>query len=176
MLREDLTLSGHLNNLELLLSEADEQGTPVKSLTEFATVLGKPRATVQLWWSILRSDHQDVKEAIRFGSVTSLETAYAAAQEVDPGRRAALLEGHVLPARNTARNSTLRTVGRGRPKMAVELGRAKDLEIVRRLIEAIPLDQTFDTTDWTDPKDVQKAWKNFIDAFTRHVKKQVDTV
>jgi hypothetical protein len=116
-----------------------------------------------------------VKEAIRCGSVTSLETAYAAAQEVDPGRRAALLDGHALPARNTTQHSTRRAAGRGRPKTAVELGRAKDLEIVRRLIEAIPLEQSFASTDWTDPKAVQNAWKTFIEAFTRHVKKQIHT-
>ena len=176
MLREDLTLSSHLNNLEMLLAEAEEQGTPVKSLTEFSTVLGKPRATVQLWWSILRSNHDDVKTAIRSGSVTSLETAYAAAQEVDPGRRAALLEGQALPARNATQNVTHRPSGRGRPKSAVELGRAKDLEIVRKLIEAIPLDQSFSNTDWTNPKDVQKAWRIFIEAFTRHVKKQAQPI
>ena len=178
MLREDLSLSSHLNNLEMLLGEAEEQGTPVKSLTEFSTVLGKPRATVQLWWSILRSgsDHEDVKQAIRGGSVTSLETAYAAAQEVDPGRRAALLEGHVLPARNTTHRPTHRSTGRGRPKTAVELGRAKDLEIVRKLIEAIPLEQRFDNTDWGDPKSVQHAWRVFIEAFTRHVRKQTQSI
>jgi hypothetical protein len=156
----------------MLVIEAQEQGTPVKSLTEFSTVLGKPRATVQLWWSILRSDHQDVKEAIRSGSVTSLETAYAAAQEVDPGRRAALLEGHALPARNNAQVSTRRNSARGRPKTAIELGRAKDFEIVRRLIEAVPLEQSFEGTDWSNPKDVQNAWRAFIEAFTRQIKKK----
>ena len=176
MLREDLTLSSHLKNLEMLLTEAQEQGTPVKSLSEFSTVLGKPRATVQLWWSILRSNHDDVKDAIRSGSVTSLETAYAAAQEVDPGRRAALLEGQALPARNTAQTSSRRLSGRGRPKSAVDLGRAKDLEIVRKLIEAVPLEQSFDKTDWSNPKDVQHAWRAFIEAFAQHVKKQAQPV
>jgi ParB/RepB/Spo0J family partition protein len=176
MLREDLTLAGHLNNLEMLLGEAEEQGTPVKSLTEFSTVLGKPRTTVQTWWSILRSNHEDVKEAIRTGAVTSLETAYAAAQEVDASRRAALLQGHSLPGRNTTQTSNQRSTGRGRPKTAVELGRAKDLEVVRRLIEAIPLDQSFAQTDWSDPKDVQNAWRLFIEAFTRSIKKQTQRV
>jgi ParB/RepB/Spo0J family partition protein len=78
--REDLSLASHLKNLEMLVAEAQEQGTPVKSLTEFSIALGRPRATVQLWWSILRSDHEDVKDAIRAGSITSLETAYAAGQ------------------------------------------------------------------------------------------------
>lgn len=176
MLREDLSLSSHLNNLEMLLTEAQEQGTPVKSLTEFSTVLGKPRATVQLWWSILRSNHDDVKEAIRSGAVTSLETAYAAAQEVDPGRRAALLEGHALPARSTTQTSSRRPSGRGRPKSAVDLGRAKDLELVRKLIEAVPLEQSFDQTDWSNPKEVQHAWRAFIEAFARHVRKQAQPV
>jgi ParB/RepB/Spo0J family partition protein len=178
ILREDLTLSGHLNNLEMLLAEAEEQGTPVKSLNEFSTVLGKPRATVQLWWSLLRSntDHEDVKDAIRSGSVTSLETAYAAAQEVDPGRRAALLQGHALPARNATSNVSRRTSERGRPKSAVELGRAKDLEIVRRLIEAVPVDQSFDATDWSNPKEVQRAWQAFLAAFARQVKKQAEPI
>jgi len=175
-LRSDLSLSSQLINLEMVLVEAEELGTPVKSLNEFSTVLGKPRATVQNWWSILRSDHQDVKDAIRSGAVTSLETAYAASQEVDPGRRAALLEGHALPARNATQNVSHRTAGRGRPKSAVELGRAKDLEIVRKLIEAIPLEQSFDQTDWSNPKDVQQAWRTFIEAFTRHVKKQAQTL
>jgi ParB/RepB/Spo0J family partition protein len=172
MLREDLTLSSHLNNLEMLLEEAQEQGTPIKSLSEFSTVLGKPRATVQLWWSILRSNHDDVKEAIRSGSVTSLETAYAATQEVDPGRRAALLEGHTLPARNATQSLSRRPSGRGRPKSAVDLGRAKDLEIVRKLIEAVPLEQSFASTDWSNPKEVQHAWRTFLEAFARHVKEQ----
>lgn len=176
MLREDLTLASHLNNLEMLLAEAQEQGTPVKSLSEFSTVLGKPRATVQLWWSILRSTHDDVKEAIRAGSVTSLETAYAAAQEVDPGRRAALLEGHALPARNATQTSSRRQSGRGRPKSAVDLGRAKDLEIVRKLIEAVPLEQSFDQVDWSNPKQVQHAWRVFIEAFAQSVKKQAQLV
>ena len=178
MLREDLTLSSHMNNLEMLLGEAEEQGTPVKSLTEFSTVLGKPRATVQLWWSLLRSntDHEDVKDAIRSGSVTSLETAYAAAQEVDPGRRAALLQGHALPARSATSNVSRRTSERGRPKSAVELGRAKDLEIIRRLIEAVPVDQSFDATDWTNPKEVQRAWQTFLAAFARQVKKQAQPI
>jgi ParB/RepB/Spo0J family partition protein len=172
ILREDLTLASHLNNLEMLLAEAQEQGTPVKSLTEFSTTLGRPRATVQLWWSILRSDHEDVKGAIRAGVITSLETAYAAAQEVDPRRRAALLEGQALPARNSIQASSGRTTTRGRPKAAVELGRTKDLDIVRGLIQAIPLDQSFDQTDWSDPKQVQNAWRAFVEAFTRQVKKQ----
>lgn len=175
-LREDLNLSGQLTNLEMILEEMAEEGTPIGSLTEFATVLGKPRATVQLWWSILRSNHTDVKEAIRSESVTSLETAYAAAQEVDPGRRAALLEGNVLPVRNTAQSSTHRPSGRGRPKSAVELGRAKDLEIVRRLIQAVPLNQSFDNTDWSNPKDVQRAWRAFIEAFTQQVKREQVTL
>ena len=171
-LREDLSLASQLNNLEMVLEEAQEQGAAVKSLTEFSTVLGKPRATVQLWWSILRSDHQDVKEAMRSGSVTSLETAYAAAQEVDPGRRAALLQGHALPSRNSNPSAAHRAATRGRPKTAVELGRAKDLELVRRLIEAIPLEQSFDHTDWSSPKDVQNAWRAFMVAFTRQLKKK----
>jgi ParB/RepB/Spo0J family partition protein len=172
MLREDLSLGSHLNNLEMLLGEAEEQGTPVKSLTEFSTLLGKPRATVQLWWSILRSNHDDVKEAIRVGTVTSLETAYAAAQEVDAGRRAALLEGHAVPARSPTPTSSRSSPGRGRPKTAVELGRAKDLEIVRKLIEAVPLGKNFEGTNWSSPKEVQRAWKTFLEAFTQHVKKQ----
>jgi len=176
MLREDLTLASHLNNLEMLLSEADEQGTPVKSLNDFSTVLGKPRATVQLWWSILRSNHEDVKGAIRKGAVTSLETAYAAAQEVDPGRRAALLEGHAIPARGSTQTAVRRRSGRGRPITAVDLGRAKDLDIVRGLIEAVPLDQNFDNIDWSDPKSVQTAWRLFIEAFTRRIKKQAQGV
>jgi ParB-like chromosome segregation protein Spo0J len=175
-LRADLSLSSQLINLEMVLVEADELGTPVKSLNEFSTVLGKPRATVQLWWSILRSNHEDVKSAMRAGTVTSLETAYAAAQEVDPGRRAALLEGQALPARGSSQRSTQRASGRGRPKTAVELGRAKDLEIVRKLIEAIPVDQDFDKTDWSDPTAVQNAWRLFIEAFTRNVKKQAQPV
>jgi ParB/RepB/Spo0J family partition protein len=170
VLREDLTLSAHLNNLEMLLTEAEEQGSPVRSLNEFAALVNRPRTTVQQWWSILRGNHEDVKEAIRTGSVTSVDTAYAAAQEPDPGRRAALLEGHALPARSTAQKPIQRHSGRGRRKSAVELGRARDLEIVRKLIEAIPLEKNFDDTDWTDPRSVQSAWKAFIEAFTRHVK------
>jgi ParB-like chromosome segregation protein Spo0J len=175
-LREDLDLAGLFNNLEMILDESEDLGTPIKSLNEFATVLGKPRATMQLWWSILRSNHEDVKEAIRSEAVTSLETAYAATQEVDAGRRAALLEGHVLPTRHATQGQQQRTASRGRPKSAVELGRAKDLEVVRRLIEAIPMDKSFEATDWSDPKAVELAWRSFLEAFARRVKKQAQAV
>jgi hypothetical protein len=50
------------------------------------------------------------------------------------------------------------------------------LEVVRRLIEAVPLDHRFDNTDWSNPKDVQRAWRAFIEAFTKHVKKDQATL
>jgi hypothetical protein len=170
-LRDDLDLAGLLNNLEMILEEAEEDGTPIKSLNDLAEALSRPRTTVQYWWAILRGQHDDVKAAIRDGSVTSLETAYTAAQEPDPGRRAALLQGHAVPARNATPKPESRNSTRGRRKTTVELGRVGDLETIRRLIEAVPLEQRFENTNWGDPKSVQKTWKEFLTAFTRLVKK-----
>ena len=44
------------------------------------------------------------------------------------------------------------------------------------MIEAFPLDESFSDTDWSDPKAVQTAWRRFFEAFTRHVKKQAQTL
>jgi ParB-like chromosome segregation protein Spo0J len=168
VLRDDLDLAQQLNNLELMVEEAGENGEPVKSLNELAALMSRPRSTVQQWWAILRDGNEDVKAAIREDHITSLDAAYTAVQEHDAGRRSALLAGHAVPARG----ALVRTTRRGRKLSGVQLGKAKDLEIVRQLIEAVGVETSFDDVDWGDAKSVQSAWQKFMRAFAEHVKKQ----
>jgi ParB-like chromosome segregation protein Spo0J len=168
VLRDDLNLAQQLNNLELMVEEAREAGDSVKSLNELAALMNRPRTTVQHWWAILRESNEDVKAAIREERITSLDAAYTAAQEPDPGRRAALLAGHALPARGAPEKTTRR----GRKQSGVQLGRATDLEIVRQLIETVAPDAALGEVDWADAKSVQSAWQKFIKAFTERVKRQ----
>jgi len=168
VLRDDLNLAQQLNNLELMLEEVREGGDPIKSLNELAALMNRPRTTVQQWWAILRDDNEDVKSAIRDDQLTSLDAAYTAAQEPDAGRRAALLSGHALPARGTA----VKTAHRGRKLSGVQLGKAKDLELVRQLIETVGMDTPLGEVDWADAKSVQGAWQKFIKAFADRVKRQ----
>ena len=168
VLRDDLNLAQQLNNLELLLQEAREAGTEVSSLNELAALINRPRTTVQQWWSILRNDNEDVKAAIREDQITSLDAAYTAAQEPDAGRRAALLSGHALPVRGAAVQATRR----GRKLTGVQLGKAKDLELVRLLIESVDIDSPLGDVNWADARSVQGAWQKFLKAFAEHVKKQ----
>jgi ParB-like chromosome segregation protein Spo0J len=168
VLRDDLDLAQQLNNLELMVEEARESGEQVKSLNELAALMNRPRTTVQQWWAILREANEDVKAAIRAEHVTSLDAAYTAAQEPDAGRRAALLAGHAVPARG----APVRTNRRGRKLSGVQLGKATDLEIVRRLMEAIDGETSFDGVDWADAKSVQSAWQKFFRAFADRVKRQ----
>jgi ParB-like chromosome segregation protein Spo0J len=168
VLRDDLNLAQQLNNLELMVEEAREAGDSVKSLNELAALMNRPRTTVQHWWAILRESNEDVKAAIREERITSLDAAYTAAQEPDPGRRAALLAGHALPARG----APVKTTRRGRKQSGVQLGRATDLEIVRQLIETVAPDAALGEVDWADAKSVQSAWQKFIKAFTERVKRQ----
>jgi ParB/RepB/Spo0J family partition protein len=168
VLRDDLNLAQQLNNLELLLQEAREAGTEVSSLNELAALINRPRTTVQQWWSILRNGNEDVKAAIREDQVTSLEAAYTAAQEPDAGRRAALLSGHAVPVRG----APVQTTRRGRKLTGVQLGKAKDLELVRLLIESVDIDSPLGDVNWADARSVQGAWQKFLKAFAEHVKKQ----
>jgi ParB/RepB/Spo0J family partition protein len=168
VLRDDLNLAQQLNNLELLLQEARESGTEVTSLNELAALINRPRSTVQQWWSILSNANEDVKAAIHSEQVTSLEAAYTAAQEPDPGRRAALLSGSALPARGAPVQATRR----GRKLNGVQLGKAKDLELVRELIEVVGIESSLGDVNWADARSVQGAWQTFLKAFAEHVKKQ----
>jgi ParB-like chromosome segregation protein Spo0J len=168
VLRDDLNLGQQLNNLELMLDEARESGEPVKSLNELAALMNRPRTTVQQWWAILRDANGDVKTAIREDQITSLDAAYTAAQEPDAGRRAALLSGHALPARG----APAKTSRRGRKLSGVQLGKAKDLEVVRQLIETVGADASLGEVDWADAKSVQLAWQKFMKAFAERVKRQ----
>ncbi|MGA9766569.1 MAG: ParB N-terminal domain-containing protein [Rhodomicrobium sp.] len=171
VLRDDLNLGQQLNNLELMLDEARESGESVKSLSELASLMNRPRTTVQQWWAILREANEDVKAAIREDQITSLDAAYTAAQEPDAGRRAALLSGHALPARG----ASVKAGRRGRKLSGVQLGKAKDLEIVRQLIETVGGDVSLGEVDWADAKSVQLAWQKFMKAFTERVKRQKAT-
>jgi ParB/RepB/Spo0J family partition protein len=168
VLRDDLNLAQQLNNLELMVDEARDAGDSVKSLNELAALMNRPRTTVQHWWAILREVNEDVKAAIREERITSLDAAYTAAQEPDPGRRAALLAGHALPARG----APVKATRRGRKQSGVQLGRATDLEIVRQLIETVAPEASLGEVDWADAKSVQSAWQKFIKAFTERVKRQ----
>jgi ParB/RepB/Spo0J family partition protein len=171
VLRDDLNLAQQLNNLELMLEEVSEGGEPIKSLNELASLMNRPRTTVQQWWAILRDGNKDVKTAIREDQITSLDAAYTAAQEPDPGRRAALLSGQALPARG----ASVTTVRRGRKLSAVQLGKAKDLELVRQLIETVGINASLGEVDWADAKSVQLAWQKFMRAFAERVKRQKAT-
>jgi hypothetical protein len=172
VLRDDLNLGQQLNNLELMLDEARESGESVKSLNELAALMNRPRTTVQQWWAILRDGaNEDVKAAIREDQITSLDAAYTAAQEPDAGRRAALLSGHALPARG----APVKTPRRGRKLSGVQLGKTKDLEIVRQLIETVGVDASLGEVDWADAKSVQLAWQKFMKAFAERVKRQKAT-
>jgi ParB-like chromosome segregation protein Spo0J len=171
VLRDDLNLGQQLNNLELMLDEARDGGESVKSLNELAALMNRPRTTVQQWWAILRDANEDVKAAIREDQITSLDAAYTAAQEPDAGRRAALLSGHALPARGAA----VKSARRGRKLSGVQLGKTKDLEIVRQLIETVGVDASLGEVDWADAKSVQLAWHKFMKAFTERVKRQKAT-
>jgi ParB/RepB/Spo0J family partition protein len=171
VLRDDLNLGQQLNNLELMLDEAREGGEPVKSLSELASLMNRPRTTVQQWWAILRDTNEDVKAAIREDQITSLDAAYTAAQEPDAGRRAALLSGHALPARG----APAKAGRRGRKLSGVQLGKTKDLEIVRQLIETVGGDVPLGEVDWADAKSVQLAWYKFMKAFAERVKRQKAT-
>jgi ParB/RepB/Spo0J family partition protein len=172
VLRDDLNLGQQLNNLELMLDEARESGESVKSLNELAALMNRPRTTVQQWWAILRDGaNEDVKAAIREDQITSLDAAYTAAQEPDAGRRAALLSGHALPARG----APVKTPRRGRKLSGVQLGKTKDLEIVRQLIETVGVDASLGEVDWADAKSVQLAWQKFMKAFSERVKRQKAT-
>jgi ParB-like chromosome segregation protein Spo0J len=171
VLRDDLNLGQQLNNLELMLDEARDSGASVKSLNELAALMNRPRTTVQQWWAILRDANEDVKAAIREDQITSLDAAYTAAQEPDAGRRAALLSGHALPARG----APAKTARRGRKLSGVQLGKTKDLEIVRQLIETVGVDASLGEVDWADAKSVQLAWQKFMKAFTERVKRQKAT-
>jgi ParB/RepB/Spo0J family partition protein len=172
VLRDDLNLGQQLNNLELMLDEARESGESVKSLNELAALMNRPRTTVQQWWAILRDGaNEDVKAAIREDQITSLDAAYTAAQEPDAGRRAALLSGHALPARG----APVKTPRRGRKLSGVQLGKTKDLEIVRQLIETVGVDASLGEVDWADAKSVQLAWQKFMKAFGERVKRQKAT-
>jgi ParB-like chromosome segregation protein Spo0J len=172
VLRDDLNLGQQLSNLELMLDEARESGESVKSLNELAALMNRPRTTVQQWWAILRDGaNEDVKAAIREDQITSLDAAYTAAQEPDAGRRAALLSGHALPARG----APVKTPRRGRKLSGVQLGKTKDLEIVRQLIETVGVDASLGEVDWADAKSVQLAWQKFMKAFSERVKRQKAT-
>jgi ParB/RepB/Spo0J family partition protein len=171
VLRDDLNLGQQLNNLELMLDEARDSGESVKSLSELASLMNRPRTTVQQWWAILREANEDVKAAIREDQITSLDAAYTAAQEPDAGRRAALLSGHALPARG----APVKAGRRGRKLSGVQLGKTKDLEIVRRLIETVGGDVSLGEVDWADAKSVQLAWQKFMKAFAERVKRQKAT-
>jgi ParB-like chromosome segregation protein Spo0J len=168
VLRDDLNLGQQLNNLELMLDEARDSGESVKSLNELAALMHRPRTTVQQWWAILRDANEDVKAAIREDQITSLDAAYTAAQEPDPGRRAALLSGQALPARG----APAKTARRGRKLSGVQLGKSKDLEVVRQLMETVGVDASLGEVDWADAKSVQLAWQKFLKAFTERVKRQ----
>jgi len=109
-----------------------------------------------------------VKAAIREDQITSLDAAYTAAQEPDPGRRAALLSGQALPARG----APAKTARRGRKLSGVQLGKSKDLEVVRQLMETVGVDASLGEVDWADAKSVQLAWQKFLKAFTERVKRQ----
>jgi hypothetical protein len=174
VLRDDLNLAQQLNNLELMVEEARESGESVKSLNELAALMNRPRTTVQQWWAILRETNEDVKAAIREDHITSLDAAYTAAQEPDPGRRAALLAGHALPARGAG--TPTKTTRRGRKQTGVQMGRATDLEIVRQLIETVTatagIHPSWGEVDWADAKSAQSAWQKFIKAFSERVKRQ----
>jgi ParB/RepB/Spo0J family partition protein len=171
VLRDDLNLAQQLNNLELMLEEVREGGEPIKSLNELASLMNRPRTTVQQWWAILRDANEDVKTAIREDQITSLDAAYTAAQEPDSGRRAALLSGNALPARG----APAKVSRRGRKLSGVQLGKAKDLEIVRQLIETVGVDVSLGEVDWADAKSVQGAWQKFMKAFAEHVNRQKAT-
>jgi hypothetical protein len=160
-LHDDLTLAQHLNNLQMILDEARQEGEDIQSLSQFANVVHRPRGTVQQWWAILRGP-QDVKDAVRAGVVSSLDSAYTAAQERDDGRRRALLEGQILPTRNASSGSRPETRAAGRPKTSINLGNTRDLEIVKKLILSIPLDEAVDQVDWADIKAVQQTWNRFL--------------
>lgn len=163
--REDLTLDQHLNNLEMLVEEAQGQGHAVTSLTQLAALINLPRTTVQRWWGVLRGP-QDVRDAIRTGTLQSIKHAYTAAQERDSKRRAALLACEVVPARG-AKSQTKRA---GRPKRRISLGATKDVELIRTIIQAISVDQSFAEVDWSDLATVQGTWQRFLKALESKIR------
>jgi hypothetical protein len=57
----------------------------------------------------------------------------------------------------------------------VQLGKTKDLEIVRQLIETVGVDASLGEVDWADAKSVQLAWQKFMKAFSERVKRQKAT-
>lgn len=171
VMREDLTPGEQFGNLEMIVQEAHEQGTSVGSVSEFASLVGRPRSTMARWWTIIRGP-DDVKSALREERVGSLEIAYLAAQEPDAGRRAALLAGQTLPAPQSTGAAVSKRKRAGRPMKGVALGTAKDLGVVRTLIEAVPVDAEFEKTDWSDPRSVQDAWHRFIKAIQGMMKQR----
>lgn len=102
-----------------------------------------------------------------------------AGMAVEPKLQIAILDGLRSYERAMAQPNTIEEPKHkraGRPLKGVTLGVAKDLNIVRTLIEAVPTRAKLDNTDWTDARSVQETWEKFIKAVQDMLRKRSTAV
>lgn len=174
--REDLTPVETLTALEQVVGEAARVNDPIGNLKAFQTQTGLPKTSAARWWAVLRAP-ADVRKSFESGVLTTLASAYQAAQEPDTAVRQALVERlaqaeregrttQVIAAQRQAKTAPAvpgakqRKAGRGRPKV-ISFGGTTKPAVAKAIIEKV-LGKAPRGVDWNDHKAIAKAFKQML--------------
>jgi len=160
--RSNLTMPQMLHNLELILKEAEQAGTPINDAKTFDSYVNLTRTQAFRWWSILEGP-RDVREAIHRGVLNRLTAAYDAAREPNIDKRRQLYadgEAQVSsPAAAEAQKSTKKR--RSRKNKRISLGSTTSASVVKYIMESID-PGSVEGIDWNNDTAAQRSFKKLL--------------
>lgn len=172
--REDVAVWERLMAVERAITAARREGKRVESAEEVAQVSMLSKAYAARIQRLLEAP-EELKDAMRTGTIVSLRQAYAisrlepeerkkaidtAKQEASEGREQQEVRFVEPTSRAKTRVPEPPTKRAGRKRTAINLGKTTDLSFVKRLMTASQ--GATRGIDWKDYEAVQRAWDAFL--------------
>ncbi|MHB8409531.1 MAG: ParB/RepB/Spo0J family partition protein [Acidiferrobacterales bacterium] len=165
--REDVLAWERLQSLRDLLEEEKRQGRQIRNPTDLSQTMGISMGHASMLLNLLEAP-KDVAESLRTGKLLSLRGAWEIARIDDAAARQsalmAAIDGAGLKdlasmARRTAVKNEPR---RGRKRQSVNLGKTENLNLVKRILNALGKPALRKGVDWNNVDAVQRAWNDFL--------------
>lgn len=160
VLRQDLSLSERVRGVRQLIDERRTSGEPLQSAAALGKEVGWSTSHAYAYWGIAQGP-DDVVTAVDEGILTDVKLAYAISALASASERAAAIErardgnARVLREKSTEKPEMRKEPRRGRPMVAITLGKTKSPYVARYIAERL-LDARefapFKDADWTDMK------------------------
>ncbi|MGB0712392.1 MAG: ParB/RepB/Spo0J family partition protein [Gammaproteobacteria bacterium] len=167
--RSDYTPWERVRAIQMLLVEAERNGTPIRKGEALRDAIHTSRSVAFDLWTLASRNAPEVLEAMRDGLLSNIKEAAAIAR-LSKSERARTLDAlRGKPQGPTkAKRLTERKVQGGKP-LRVSLGRASHPHVLRALVQRVYPDWSFEGKDLDDPKVATALLEEMLDRFASEI-------